>query len=258
VPVDLRKKYFLQFLKGSIERNHRLSVNELRLEVNERFGLNVSTAAVRRALAEMGYSRGKVKFYQATSKLCLMFGQVDRRAIEQNEDARAEQLVFVDESSCDRRAASKGPYPTSYGWNYNPTPTYSVCPRRRSVLPIRGASNSTSSTNPFYGPSPLEFQTGYGIRPSVIPQVVNHYHPLPSMTQIPYMLIPGPSYQYLWPYENIQPPVLYPPSNWQSTIFPHPTLPPPFAPTGVFQVPRSVTEAPARWMDLKIPQITRS
>ena len=52
---------------------------------------------------------------RVTLKQCLTLGKVDRRAMERNEDVRAsylfhmsfqyrpEQLVFVDESSCDRR-----------------------------------------------------------------------------------------------------------------------------------------------------------
>ena len=89
----------------------------MELELNEQFGMSVSTTTIWRALAEMGYSWKKVKIHCSILRPCLMFRKVDRRAIEQNEDVRdayrfhmsfeyhPEQLVFVDESSCDRRLA---------------------------------------------------------------------------------------------------------------------------------------------------------
>jgi len=172
-----------------------------------------------------------------------MFRQADRRAIEQDEGAPAadlshtgfehcpEQLVSVDESSCDHRAASNPTPPPTAGTTTPLQPTQ-FAPGAASFYQYGGPAivqAPPTTINPFYGPSPLEFQIGYGIRPSVLlPQVVNHCHPLPSITQIPYMFIPGPGYQHLRPYENIQPPVLYPPGNWQSTTFPHPTPPPAF------------------------------
>ena len=172
-----------------------------------------------------------------------MFRQADRRAIEQNEDAPAadlshtgfehcsEQLVSADESSCDCRAASNPTPPPTAGTTAPLQPTQfapgTVSFYQYGVPAIVQAPPMT--INPFYGPSPLEFQIGHGIRSSVLfPQVINNCHSLPLMTQIPYMLIPGPGYQYLRTYEYIQPPALYPPGNWQSTIFPHPTPPPAF------------------------------
>ncbi|KAF9644063.1 hypothetical protein BDM02DRAFT_1230094 [Thelephora ganbajun] len=47
------------FLRGCIERNHSLYLDELRVEVNERFGLNISTTTIWCILDEMGYSRKK-------------------------------------------------------------------------------------------------------------------------------------------------------------------------------------------------------
>ena len=146
--------------------------------MNERSSLNVSTAAVRRALVEMGHSREKGKVYQATPKLCLMFRQADRRAIEQNEDAPAadlshtgfencpEQLVSVYESTRDRRAASNPTPPPTAGTTTPLQPTQFV-PGATSFHQHGGPAivqAPPAITNPFYGPSPLEFQIGYGIR----------------------------------------------------------------------------------------------
>ena len=67
------KNYILQFLKGCIERNRCFYLDELELELNERFGLNVSTTTIWRALAEMGYSRKKVKIHQHILRLHITF-----------------------------------------------------------------------------------------------------------------------------------------------------------------------------------------
>ena len=83
---------------------------------------------------------------------------------------------------------------------------------------------SPTTINPFYVPSPLKLHASYGLQPPVFPQFTNSHHPLASMTQIPYTHTPRPSYQHLWLYESIQPPTFYPPSNWQSMMFPYPAL----------------------------------
>lgn len=60
-PLLTLRKNLLQFLKGCIERNRSLYLGELRVEVNRRYDLNVSTSTIWRALDEMGYSRKKVR-----------------------------------------------------------------------------------------------------------------------------------------------------------------------------------------------------
>ena len=102
-----------------------------------------------------------------------------------------------------------------------------------------GASGITqalpTTVDPFYGlglPTfqaglgPPTFQAGHGLQPLTFSQATGHYH-LPTMVpQVPYMHIPGSNYQYLRPYENVQPPV-YPPVNWQPT-YSYPVSPPTF------------------------------
>jgi hypothetical protein len=77
-----------------------------------------------------------------------------------------------------------------------------------------------TTVNPFYTPVPPAFQTGLTPQPLVFPHATGHYY-LPAPTsQVPYMHVPRPHYQYLPPYGNALPPVYYL-VNWQPT-FPHP------------------------------------
>ena len=76
---------------------------------------------------------------------------------------------------------------------------------------------SPTVVNPFYG---LGLPSGHCPQQLMFPQATSHG------PQLPYMHLPGLNYQYLRPYEDVQPPI-YSPINW-SPPFPYPISPPAF------------------------------
>jgi hypothetical protein len=99
-----------------------LYLDELRWELQEVCGVSVSVSTIWRTLIKGGYSMKKVKFvlcFRATSFIKHCVFQLSRVAIERSAEKRSEytarigtyephQLVFVDESSVDRRTTYRG------------------------------------------------------------------------------------------------------------------------------------------------------
>jgi len=106
----------LQFLQGQIDRSCDTYLDELREELEEKCGVSVTLPTVWRALRRSGYTMKKVHIHKTwRPPTNPSASQLTRQAMERNDHKRAaylykigllyrpEQLVFVDESSCDRR-----------------------------------------------------------------------------------------------------------------------------------------------------------
>ncbi|KAJ2932106.1 hypothetical protein H1R20_g5000, partial [Candolleomyces eurysporus] len=120
----------LAYAEGLIERTPDLYIFELQEQLEEAYGLHVDPTTISRSLKRAGFTRKKL----------------NRPAIERNEELRAqyqafvgenyspEQLVFVDESACNRNTTKR-----SHGWAPVGTRSrrrdYFVRGQRYSILP---------------------------------------------------------------------------------------------------------------------------
>ncbi len=109
---------FIQFLLATVSRHNDLYLDELRDVLEERCGVVVTESTIWRTLQRAGFRMKEVRFHCVSSTSgspdsCSP--QITKHAIERNDLHRAEyrltiggnyfpeQLVFVDESACDRR-----------------------------------------------------------------------------------------------------------------------------------------------------------
>ncbi|RXW12687.1 hypothetical protein EST38_g13170 [Candolleomyces aberdarensis] len=118
------------YLESLIERTPDLYLSELQEQLEDAYGISVSEYTITTSLKRAGFSRKKMT----------------RPALERNEELRAqyqafvgenytpEQLVFVDESACNRNTTKR-----AYGWSPDGTRArrrdYFVRGQRYSILP---------------------------------------------------------------------------------------------------------------------------
>src|SRR6266481_2628994 len=111
----------LQFLHGAVRRNSDIYLDELQEDLRQICGVSVSKISIWRALRQSGYTMKKVML---TFCCCVINDthfalKLTRVATERSAEKRAnyimrigrysrDQLVFVDESACDRRMTYRG------------------------------------------------------------------------------------------------------------------------------------------------------
>ena len=109
-----------QFLAECIEHSPDIYLGELQTKLQEVAHLTVSKVAISNGLKRIGYTRKKVRSWYPHCNNSCNCAQISKVALEQSAARRASymlrigtqydprQLVFVDESSFDRRTAVRG------------------------------------------------------------------------------------------------------------------------------------------------------
>jgi hypothetical protein len=99
-------------------------MSELQFELQKARGVHASSQRIQEAPKQQGFTRKCVSHYSIKASYSHAFIQVTRPALERNEDTRAEfqiiiaenyvpeQLVFIDETACNRTTTKQ-----CYAWS---------------------------------------------------------------------------------------------------------------------------------------------